>query len=105
MRSLGRLSNCKDELRTGVDGRLKVTFRDDTVLTLGEKASIIIDRYVYDPDQNVGETVLHATKGLSLRLRPHQGAEAKKIAVSTLVADIGARGTEFWGGPLDNMGC
>jgi hypothetical protein len=56
------LSNCKDELRTGVDGT-KVTFRDDTVLTLGEKASIIIDRYVYDPDQNVGETVLQATKG------------------------------------------
>jgi hypothetical protein len=48
--------------------------------------------------------VLHATKGLSLRLRPHQGAEAKKIAVSTLVADIGVRGTEFWGGPLDKYG-
>ena len=41
----------RDELRTGAEGRLKITFRDETVLTLGEKASVVIDRYVYDPDK------------------------------------------------------
>ena len=49
--------------RTGAGARLQVIFRDDTVLTLGEHASVRIDRYVYDPDQGVGETVLQATKG------------------------------------------
>jgi hypothetical protein len=34
----------KDELRTGADARLQVTFRDNTVLTLGEHASIVMDR-------------------------------------------------------------
>jgi hypothetical protein len=28
----------------------------------------------------------------------------RKIAVSTPLADIGVRGTEFWGGPLDTYG-
>src|SRR4249919_461338 len=60
---IGTPVHMKDELRTGPEGRLKITFRDNTVLTLGEKASVIIDRYVYDPDQSTGATVLLATKG------------------------------------------
>lgn len=92
----------KDELRTGAEGRLQVTFRDNTVLTLGEKASVLIDRYVYDPELDVGETVLQAAKGAfrfaSGRIK---GLKQSNIAVSTPVADIGVRGTEFWGGPID----
>jgi len=102
---IGTSVHLRDELRTGPEGRLQVTFRDNTVLTLGEKASVVIDRFVYDPDQNVGETVLQATKGAFLfasgrikELKQH------KIAVSTPVADIGVRGTQFWGGPLDKYG-
>ena len=92
----------KDELRTGAGARLKVIFRDDTVLTLGEHAGVRIDRHVYDPDQGVGETVLQATKG-AFRFATGKIKELKdkKIAVSTPVADIGVRGTEFWGGPIN----
>ncbi|MGB6441171.1 MAG: hypothetical protein WBE89_18005 [Methyloceanibacter sp.] len=53
---IGTPVHLRDELRTGPEGRLKVTFRDDT------------------------------------------------IAVSTPVADIAVRSTEFWGGPLDKYG-
>ncbi len=99
---IGTPVHMKDELRTGADGRLQVTFRDNTVLTLGEKASVVIDRYVYAPDRDVGETVLQATKGAfrfaSGRIK---GLKQSNIAVSTPVADIGVRGTEFWGGPMD----
>ena len=74
---IGTPVHLRDELRTGPEGRLKITFRDDTVLTLGEKASVVIDRYVYDPDRNVGETLISDDQGrLSLRLGPHQRAEA-----------------------------
>jgi hypothetical protein len=99
---IGTPVHMKDELRTGTNGRLQITFRDNTVLTLGEKASVVIDRYVYDPDRDVGETVLQATKGAfrfaSGRIK---GLKQRTIAVSTPVADIGVRGTEFWGGPMD----
>ena len=99
---IGTPVHMKDELRTGPEGRLKITFRDNTVLTLGEKASVIIDRYVYDPDQSTGATVLLATKGAfrfaSGRIKEMKGST---IAVTTPMADIGVRGTEFWGGPIE----
>ena len=99
---IGTPIHMRDELRTGAEGRLKITFRDETVLTLGEKASVVIDRYVYDPDRQVGETILQATKGAfrfaSGRIK---AMKQSKIAVSTPVADIGVRGTEFWGGPIE----
>ena len=100
--TVGTAVYMKDELRTGADARLQVTFRDNTVLTLGENASVTIDRYVFDPDQGIGETVLQATKG-AFRFATGRLKELKenKIAISTPVADIGVRGTEFWGGPLD----
>ena len=99
---IGTPVQMKDELRTGPNARLQVTFRDNTVLTLGENARIVIDSYVYDPDKSTGETVLQATRGafrfVTGRLKE---LKQKKIAVSTPVADIGIRGTEFWGGPID----
>lgn len=99
---IGTPIHMRDELRTGAEGRLKITFRDETVLTLGEKASVVIDRYVFDPDGQVGETVLQATKG-AFRFASGKIKDLKqsKIAVSTPVADIGVRGTEFWGGPME----
>jgi len=92
----------RDELRTGLKARLRLTFRDGTELTLGEKASVVIDRYIYDPKAGVGETVLQATRGaLRFATGRIKALKQKKIAVSTPVADIGVRGTEFWGGALD----
>ena len=102
--AIGTPVHMRDELRTGSNGRLKVTFRDETVLTLGEKASVVIDRYVYDPDKEIGETVLQATKGAFRFATGRIKAMAQhKIAVSTPVADIGVRGTEFWGGPMEGQ--
>ena len=50
----------------------------------------------------MGETVLQATKG-AFRFATGKIKELKdkKIALSTPVADIGVRGTEFWGGPIN----
>ena len=102
---IGTPVHLRDELRTGPEGRLRVTFRDDTVLTLGEEASVVIDRYVYDPDRNVGETLIQTTKGAFLFASGRiKGLKQHNIAVSTPVADIGVRGTQFWGGPLDKYG-
>src|SRR5262249_32941834 len=87
--AVGTPVHMKDELRTGANARLQVTFRDNTLLTFGEHASIVIDRYVYDPDRGVGETVFRFATGRIKEMKDH------KIAVSTPVADIGVRGTEF----------
>jgi len=99
---VGTPVHLRDELKTGTAARLQVRFRDDTVLTLGERASVTVDRYVFDPDKNAGETFLRATEGafrfVTGRIKQ---LKDKTIAVETPVAQIGVRGTEFWGGPID----
>jgi hypothetical protein len=40
-----------DQLLTGANARLQVTFRDGTVLTLGENAKVVVDRYVTIPNK------------------------------------------------------
>ena len=52
-----------DEIRTGAKARLEVTFRDQTLLTLGENAKVVIDRYVFNPSQSSGEMAVKATRG------------------------------------------
>jgi hypothetical protein len=101
--AVGASVHMKDELRTGTDGYLQVTFRDNTVLTLGENASVVINRYVFDPTQGIGEAALQVTQG-AFRFATGQlkTLHEKKITISTPVADIGVRGTEFWGGPTDD---
>jgi hypothetical protein len=63
---VGTPVHMRDELRTGADARLQIIFRDDTVLTLGEQASVVIDRYVFDPDQGIGETVCRQPRAPSV---------------------------------------
>jgi hypothetical protein len=98
----GAAVHMSDELTTGADGKLQVTFRDNTVLTLSEDARVVIDRYVYDPGQGVGDILLTTTQG-AFRFATGKMKEisGKNIAVDTPVAQIGVRGTEFWGGPVD----
>ena len=98
----------KDELRTGAQGRMLVIFMDDTELTLGENASVVIDRYVYDPDKGIGDTTLQTIKG-AFRFATGRitKLKLKTILITTAFADIGVPGMEFWGGPIDDRygGC
>ena len=101
---IGTQVHMKDELRTGADARLQVTFRDNTVLTLGENARLIIDRYVYEPERGIGEAALRAAAGAFLFATGRmKSLKDKNILVSTPLAEIGVRGTEFWGGPIDGQ--
>jgi hypothetical protein len=99
---VGMAVHMKDELRTGANGRMLVTFLDNTRLTLGENTSVMIDRFVYDPDKGIGQTILRSSKG-AFRYVTGRVKDLKEnsIIVSTAFADIAVRGTEFWGGPID----
>jgi hypothetical protein len=97
---VGTVLRLKDELRTGIDARLQVTFRDSTTLTLGENATVVIDRYVFDPDQSIGEASINAAKGaIRFATGRMKSLNTKDISVSTSVATLGVRGTDFWTGP------
>ena len=100
--AVGTLAHMNDELRTGANARLQVSFRDSTQLNLGENATVVVDRFVYDPDAGTGEVVLK-TGVAALRMATGKISEMqnKKITVSAPFATLGIRGTEFWLGPID----
>jgi FecR protein len=99
---IGTVVHLKDELRTGENARLQLTFRDNTTLVLGEGASVTIDRYIFDPDLSSGVAAIEASRGaIRFATGKLQNMRQKTIAVTTPVATIGVRGTEFWAGPLD----
>src|SRR5690349_6671629 len=52
---VGSLVQMGNELRTGPKSRMEVTFQDKTTITLGENASLVVDRYVFNPEQSSGE--------------------------------------------------
>ena len=100
--AVGTLAHMSDELRTGAKARLQVSFRDNSELTLGENATVVVDRFVFDPDEGTGEALLKTGVG-AFRLATGKISELKnkKITVSTPFATLGVRGTDFWWGPID----
>ena len=100
--AVGTLAHMNDELRTGASARLQVSFRDSTQLNLGENATVVVDRFVYDPDAGTGEVVLK-TGVAALRMATGKISEMqnKKIIVSAPFATLGIRGTDLWWGPID----
>ncbi len=90
-------------LSTAQTARLEVTFTDNTRLTLGEKAKLTLDAYVFDSAAGSGTIKF----GLVGAFRFVSGQVSKlasaDVSVTTPVAVVGIRGTEFWGGPIDDL--
>lgn len=98
---IGTPVHLDDEIRTGPGARLEVTLKDNTKLTLGENAHLVVDTFVYDPDQDKAEFssfIKGAFRFISGRIA---SAKVKTVEVRTPAATMGIRGTDFWGGPID----
>ncbi|MGD9946146.1 MAG: FecR domain-containing protein [Burkholderiaceae bacterium] len=83
-------------VRTGDDGALGLTLKDNTVMSLGPRTEIALDAFVFDPGRDrLGLTLrltrgtLNFISGLIAKLRP----EAQIIRTPT--GTIGVRGTHF----------
>jgi hypothetical protein len=90
----------QEEVSTGASTRLEITFDDGTTLTLGERARLVIDTFVYRPADDSNQILVSAA-GPFRFVTGAIGQLAGTIRVQTPVALIGVRGTDFWGGPLD----
>ena len=93
-----------NQLRTGANARLKVTFSDGSDLTLGENARVVVDQFVYNPSKSKGAVVLSAAQG-AFRFAGGkiEGMQEKKVVVNTPSAALAVRGTHFWAGPIDGQ--
>ena len=91
-----------DKLKTGPAARLEAKLADGTVLTLGEKGRLTVDRFVYDPDRAGGQLALTVKTGAFLFVGGKiEGPTGGNVAIDTPVGTLGVRGTTVWGGPID----
>ncbi|MEX2650798.1 MAG: FecR domain-containing protein [Alphaproteobacteria bacterium] len=74
-------------------GALHVVFLDDTELRLGPASSVTLDSFVYDPSTSAGEFV--ADLGIGVFRVITGSLQKDAIQITTPVAVIGVRGTDF----------
>ncbi|MGY6274059.1 FecR family protein [Methylomonas sp. MgM2] len=83
-------------LKTGENGGLGMTFKDNTVISLGPNTEVTIDEYLYAPandelklSANLIKGALHYISGVIAKLKP------EAVSVKTPSGIIGVRGTRF----------
>jgi len=85
-----------DRVRTGEDGSVGITLRDNTLLSAGPNSLIVIDRFAYDSVTQDGKVSVGIRKGT---LAVASGRIAKRTPESvdfhTPTSILGVRGTEF----------
>jgi hypothetical protein len=83
-----------DGLRTGAGGRIGITLRDDTRLSLGPNSEVRLDRFAYAPAESQVGFVLRIVRGVVAYV---SGRIAKlspdSIRLETPAAIVGVRGT------------
>jgi len=83
-----------DTLRTGANGRVGITFNDDTRVSLGPDSEARLDQFIYMPAEKRGGLVLRIVRGLIAYV---SGRIAKLspdgVKLETPNAIVGVRGT------------
>ena len=80
-------------LETDSAGEMALAMDDGSHLVLMPDSDIVIDRFVYDPDQTTGQAVFTLGRGA---LRMISGRlPSERYQVNTPIATIGLRGTDF----------
>jgi hypothetical protein len=83
-----------DTVRTGADGRVGITMKDDTRVSLGPSSEIRLDRFAYAPAQGSFAFVLSVLRGVAAYV---SGRIAKlspdAVRLEPPAAIVGVRGT------------
>ncbi len=93
-----------DSIRTFAGAKILILLIDDTEITLGDNSTLVLDRYIFDPDN---ATPPHATFNILQGSFLLVSGLVSKVAapdmkINTSYGTIGLRGTTVWGGVLDN---
>lgn len=90
----GTVIGVGDQLRTGRPGRMRIVFRDDSVLVLGDSTTVVVDEQIFNP--SASSSVFSLVQGKLRSIVSHYyGAAGAQFEVNTPTAVAGVRGTEF----------
>lgn len=83
-------------IKTDESGKSQIMFLDQTVMTIGSNTELIIDEFVYDPENSDGK-LLSTIKSGSIKILTGKISEKnpENLVVDTPAGTIGTRGTEF----------
>jgi len=83
-----------DALRTGVDGTVGITLKDDTRLSLGPSSEVRLERYVFAPGEGGFGMVLKLFRGVGADVSARKAKHAPgPIRLEPQGAIVGVRGT------------
>ena len=89
-----------DAIKSGKNARVEIIFNDGTKLYIGANCHIVIDEFLFDPDKNIGTTILRALQGPFRFITGRIGKVQKpQVVVQSRFGVVGVRGTDFWAGP------
>ena len=78
------------------DGRMAITFLDDSQVKLTEHSQLTIDEYIFDPDPSKSKMALTFGLGTARFISGKLGQiDKRNISLKTPTADIAIRGTDF----------
>lgn len=93
---VGTLVHVADKLRTGADGAVGITLRDNTLLSAGPNSLISIDKFVFDTTSQAGNISVGIRKGtLSVASGKIAKQTPESVDFRTPTSLLGVRGTEF----------
>ena len=92
----GTVIQTNDKIETK-NGKVKITFKDNTTVSVTEHSSLVIDDFVYDPkNAQGGKLGLKATSGAVRYVSGAiAGANPNAVKINTPTAAIAVRGTDF----------
>jgi hypothetical protein len=61
--SAGSGVHANETVRTGSSGQAGLQFNDQSNLSVGPSSQVRLDKFVYDPNQGTGSTVIEAARG------------------------------------------
>jgi hypothetical protein len=80
-------------VRTGAGSATLIAFLDDSILNIGASSTVVLDRFVFNPEGGADAAVLNLTKG-AFRFVTGK-SDPSKFVIQTQVATLGIRGTDF----------
>ena len=94
--NVGQIVQQGDVVITGADGSVGITFRDNSLVSVGPDSVLAIDRFVFDSTTHQGafdSSLKQGTLAVVSGKLAKQSPEAMKV--KTPAAILGVRGTEF----------
>ena len=94
MLNLGNNVIFKERIETSRVGSLQVAFVDKSTVSLGPDSNVVLDEYLYDPNNKTGKMLLSLGKG-ALRFVGGEISHQGNVEVRTPVGTVGVRGGAF----------